>query len=406
MGNLADKQIIVGVTGGIAAYKTAELVRQLRRAGAQVRVVMTAAAQAFVTPLSFQALSGHRVYCDMLDTEHESAMGHIELARWAHCLLIAPASADFIARIAHGHANDLLSTLCLATPADLFIAPAMNQQMWRNAAVQDNIDILKKRNLRILGPAEGEQACGDTGPGRMQEPFELLEALSLASASESPLQDCKVLITAGPTQEPIDPVRFISNRSSGKMGYALAQAMRDRGAQVVLVSGPVSRPPPPGIDVIAVRTAEEMYQAVIQALAGVNIFIGSAAVADYTPAQQYAEKIKKNGSVLELDLRPTKDILGSVATSAAPPFTVGFAAETTQLEKYARGKLENKQIDMIAANQVGTGRGGFYSDENSLLVIWKGGSQVFAMQNKVSLAQRLADLIVERYDEHKISGSL
>jgi len=401
MQNLKDKHIIVGVSGGIAAYKAAELVRQLRRSGAQVRVVMTAAAQAFITPLSLQALSGQRVHCDILDTENEFAMSHIELARWAQYVLIAPASADFIARIAHGHANDLLSTLCLATPAAIFVAPAMNQQMWQHAAVQDNIGILKKRNVHVLGPAEGEQACGDTGPGRMLEPFELVDALSGSTLAERSLPGCRVLITAGPTQEPIDPVRFISNRSSGKMGYALAQAMQERGAQVVLVSGPVSRPKPVGVDVILVQTAEEMYQAVMQKLPGVDIFIASAAVADYTPARQHTEKIKKAGSVLELDLQPTKDILASVAASAAPPFTVGFAAETGQLEKHARGKLKNKQIDMIAANQVGGCQGGFDRDENSLLVIWQGSSRQLAMQNKLSLAQRLADLIVERYDERK-----
>lgn len=394
MDPLADKHILLGVTGGIAAYKSAELTRLLRARGAQVRTVMTRAATAFVGALTFQALSGNPVHFDLLDPAAESAMGHISLARWADLILIAPASADFIAKLRLGLADDLLSTLCLAAEAPIAIAPAMNRVMWDNPATQENIRCLAARGLRILGPAEGEQACGETGYGRMLEPLAICEAAGKFFTA-GPLSGLSVLISAGPTCEPIDPVRYIGNRSSGKMGYALARAALAAGARVTLVSGPVHIAAPPGADLVRVETAQQMYDAVLARAGSRDIYIGAAAVADYSPAP-VQQKIKKHDQALLLNLTRTRDILGAVAALPDRPFTVGFAAETERLEDYARQKLEAKALDMIAANRVGQAQGGFDSDDNALEVFWKGGGARLDLAPKTLIATRLIELITER----------
>lgn len=394
MGALSQRKILLGVTGGIAAYKSADLVRRLREAGADVRVVMTAAAQAFVGPLTFQALSGNPVHQDLLDPAAEAAMGHIELARWADTVLVAPASADFMARLAHGLANDLLSTLCLATEAPLVLAPAMNRVMWRNAATQANRDLLARRGVRLLGPAAGEQACGEVGEGRMLEPMEIVAALG----DPGPLRDRTVLITAGPTREPVDPVRYISNRSSGKMGFALAAAARAAGARVVLVAGPCALPTPAGVERVDVETAAQMLAAVEQRVGEADIFVAAAAVADYRPAAPAGSKIKKKTEALTLALERTEDILATVAARPRPPFTVGFAAETDELERYAEDKRRRKRLDMIAANWVGAGKA-FDRDDNALEVFWEGGRRSLPIQDKQALAEQLIRLIAERYYE-------
>lgn len=404
MSTLTHKQICVVVTGGIAAYKAPELVRLLKAAGARVQVVMTAAAQEFVRPLTFQAVSGEPVHVELLNPLAEAAMGHIELARWADLVLVAPASADFLARLAHGLADDLASTLCLATPAPVLVAPAMNQQMWRNAATAANVALLEQRGIRFCGPAVGVQACGDTGPGRMIEPPELCAAaeaaFSLSPTSTSgpgALAGVSVLLTAGPTQEPIDPVRFITNRSSGKMGFALAEAARDAGARVVVVAGPVAVREPAGCEIVRVTTAAEMHAAVMSRVGDCQIFIGAAAVADYTIAAPAAHKVKKRGESLSLTLVPTVDILAAVAGRTQRPFTVGFAAETDQLETYARGKLASKRLDLIAANLVGVTGSGFESDDNELNVYWAEGGQALGKDSKQVLARKLIAVIADRY---------
>ena len=404
MSTLAHKQICAIVTGGIAAYKAPELVRQIKAAGARVQVVMTAAAQEFVRPLTFQAVSGEPVHTELLNPLAEAAMGHIELARWADLVLVAPASADFLARLAHGLADDLASTLCLATPAPVLVAPAMNQQMWRNAATAANVELLRSRGIRFCGPAVGVQACGDTGPGRMMEPSALRAAAESVFANEAPLAPAPellagvtVLLTAGPTQEPIDPVRFITNRSSGKMGFALAEAARDAGARVIVVAGPAAVPAPAGCEVLRVTSAAEMHQAVMSRVSGCDIFIGAAAVADYTVATPAAHKVKKRGEDLSLTLVPTVDILAAVARLAQRPFTVGFAAETENLESYARQKLETKRLDLIAANLVGVPGSGFESDENELSVYWSSGGTALGKASKQMLAHRLIAVIAERF---------
>jgi len=404
MSTLAHKQICVVVTGGIAAYKTPELVRQLKAAGARVQVVMTAAAQEFVRPLTFQAVSGEPVHTELLNPLAEAAMGHIELARWADLVVVAPASADFLARLAHGLADDLASTLCLATPAPVLVAPAMNQQMWRNAATTANVELLRSRGILFCGPAVGVQACGDTGPGRMPEPTALRAAAESVFANGAPLAPAPellagvtVLLTAGPTQEPIDPVRFITNRSSGKMGFALAEAARDAGARVIVVAGPAAVPAPAGCEVLRVTSAAEMHQAVMSRVSGCDIFIGAAAVADYTVATPAAHKVKKRGEDLSLTLVPTVDILAAVAKLAQRPFTVGFAAETENLESYARQKLETKRLDLIAANLVGVPGSGFESDDNELTVYWSSGGTALGKASKQMLAHRLIAVIAERF---------
>ena len=393
----APRRILLGVTGGIAAYKAAELVRRLREHGAEVQVVMTGAAQRFVTPLTFQALSGRAVRTELWDEAAEAAMGHIELARWADLVLVAPASADFLARLAHGRADDLLSTLCLATAAPVWAAPAMNRQMWASPATQANVATLVARGVRLLGPASGDQACGEVGPGRMLE-AEALAALVFEADTHGVLGGLRVVISAGPTREPLDPVRFISNRSSGKMGFAVAAAARDAGAEVTLVSGPVSLESPPGIRRIDVETAEQMYSAVHAAIGGADIYIGAAAVADYTPARCAKDKIKKTSDCFELSLQKAPDILASVAALERRPFTVGFAAETVDVEKHAREKLTRKRLDLIAANEVGAERA-FDREDNALLVLWPGGRRELALKSKSELARELVMLIAERYRE-------
>jgi phosphopantothenoylcysteine decarboxylase/phosphopantothenate--cysteine ligase len=397
MSAITSLKVLLGVTGGIAAYKSAELVRRLREQGAEVQVVMTEAAQHFVGVATFQALSGRPVRTDLWDSAAEAAMGHIELARWADRVVVAPASADFLARLAHGMANDLLTTLCLATDAPISVAPAMNRLMWANAATQANVATLRSRGVTILGPAAGEQACGETGAGRMVEPAEILAALLPREPLKGgALSGRKVLVTAGPTRERIDPVRFITNRSSGKMGYAVAEAARDAGAEVVIVSGPVNVPTPAGVRRIDVETAEQMMDAVRAELAGTDIFIAAAAVSDYRPVQAAAEKIKKTSDSLMLALSRTTDILATVAANTPRPFVVGFAAETQNVERNALIKLEGKRLDMIAANQVGD-RLAFDCDDNALSVYWPGGKRELARASKRDVAAGLVNVIAERF---------
>jgi len=392
--SLTYRQVLLGISGGIAAYKAAELTRRLRAAGAEVRVVMTRAAQAFVSPLTFQALSGNPVRLDLLDPAAEAGMDHIELARWADLVLVAPASADLMARLAAGMADDLLTTLSLATSAPLVLAPAMNQQMWRHPATQDNARRLLERGVRLLGPATGEQACGETGPGRMLEPVDILRALT----STGPLAGRRVLVTAGPTQEAIDPVRYVGNRSSGRMGYALVQALLGRGAHVTLISGPTSLPAPNGVERVVVESALDMHQAVMARIPDQDLFIAAAAVADYRVADPARTKIKKGQAELNLRLVRNPDILAAVAALPRPPFTVGFAAETDRVEDYARAKLQAKGLDMIAANQVGGATGGFEREDNALTVIQRGGrTDRLPLMPKAALAVALTDLIEEAY---------
>ena len=392
---LAGLRVLLGVSGGIAAYKGAELVRRLRDAGAQVRVVLTANAARFVTALTFQALSGHPVRTSLWDDAAEAAMGHIELARWADEVLIAPASADLIARLAQGHADDLLSTLCLACAAPLSIAPAMNQQMWAHAATQANLARLRERGVRVFGPGVGEQACGDVGSGRLLEPVEIVEAL-VATRAPRVLVGTRVLVSAGPTFEDIDPVRFIGNRSSGRMGFAIAAAARDAGAQVTLVAGPVNLSTPAGIERVDVRSAQQMHAAVLARAAGADVFISTAAVGDFRPEAVACQKLKKadRDSGLTLNLVQNPDILAEVAALPRRPFVVGFAAETHDVEAYAQAKLERKKLDLIAANQVGNGCG-FERDDNALLLLWPGGRQELATASKLTLARDLVAHIAQ-----------
>ena len=395
---MTGQKIILGISGGIAAYKTPELVRRLKDRGAEVQVVMTRSAHEFVTETTLQAVSGRPVRENLWDKEAEAAMGHIELARWADLVLIAPATAEIMSRLAAGSAADLLTTLCLATEAPVCIAPAMNHVMWANSAVQENRRTLEDRGTRILGPATGDQACGESGPGRMVEPDELVAAvLSPTAAADAPLAGRTVMITAGPTREPIDPVRFMSNRSSGKMGYALAAAARDAGAHVILVSGPVIIPRPSNVDVVDVESASEMYEAVHERIADTDIFIGVAAVSDYHVEDVEAEKIKKSGEGLSLDLVQSPDILASVAALADRPFTVGFAAETEKLREYALAKMERKRLDMIVANLVGRDKV-FQSDHNAVEIFWPGGEQSMPEADKRDLARDIVDVVVARYD--------
>jgi phosphopantothenoylcysteine decarboxylase/phosphopantothenate--cysteine ligase len=396
MQTLAHKKILLGVTGGIAAYKAAELLRLLIKAGAEVRVVMTPSAQEFVQPLTYQALSGHRVYSDLFDAEAESAMDHIELARWCDLLLVAPASANFLGKLNAGYADNLLLTLCLASSQSVAVAPAMNQQMFANAATRDNINQLNARDVLVWGPAEGEQACGDVGPGRMLEPEQLVNNVAL-HFMPGKLDGVELLLTAGPTREAIDPVRYISNRSSGKMGYALAEAALKEGASVTLVSGPVALPAPQAVQLVAVESAQQMYDAVMQQVSLSDIFIACAAVSDYRVDQAAVHKIKKSADSMSLQLVPNIDILAAVSALKRRPFCVGFAAETRQLEKYALGKLKQKNLDMIAANQVGDSSSGFEIDFNQLEVFWSGGRQSIERASKTEIAKQLIDLIIERY---------
>lgn len=394
---LAGKKIVLGVTGSIAAYKSADLVRRLRDAGAELRIVMTKAACEFITPLTLQTLSGHPVAIELLDADQESAMGHIKLARWADWILIAPASADTIARLAQGRADDLLAALCLASESPLVIAPAMNNKMWENPATQENLAQLAVRGIQLLGPASGDQACGEQGEGRLLEPIDIVAGLSKLVVPAR-LHGKRVMVTAGPTYEPIDPVRFIGNRSSGKMGFAVAKAAMEAGADVVLVAGPVHLMTPSGVTRINVETAQQMHDAVVAAINDCDIFIACAAVADYQLELIADNKIKKTkNETLHLDLVPTIDIVSTVAHLPNKPFVIGFAAETEHVAVYAQDKFKTKGLDMIAANQVGEGIG-FAVDKNALQVFWPKGAQALPLMSKTQLARDLMTLIIERYD--------
>jgi phosphopantothenoylcysteine decarboxylase/phosphopantothenate--cysteine ligase len=403
-GNKAIR-VLLGVTGGIAAYKSPELVRRLVEGGAEVQVVMTRAAREFVGAAALQAVSGRPVRVDLWDDIAEAAMGHIELARWADQIIVAPATANFIAALSGGLATDLLTTLCLATEARVTLAPAMNRVMWDHPAVQQNCATLKARGIRFLGPAEGEQACGETGLGRMVEPEDIARALLAEPIRLAPrlLAGQRVVITAGPTREPIDPVRYITNRSSGKMGYAVAAAAAEAGADVVLISGPVNLDAPPGLRRISIETAEDLCRESLAAASGADIFIGCAAVSDYRPPVAANEKIKRSGEAFKLDLVRSPDTLASVAAMPDAPFTVGFAAETEKVREHALKKLESKKVDMIAANQVGPARG-FDRETNSLEVFWNDGSVVIGEDTKLAVARRLIALIAERYRTARRGG--
>jgi len=397
---LQGQRLLVCVGGGIAAYKSLELVRRLRDAGADVQVAMTEGAQQFVTSLSFQALSGHPVRTSLWDSAAEAAMGHIELARWADRILIAPATADLLARLTHGFANDLVTTLCLATTAPITVAPAMNHRMWQHPATVANLRILRERGVQIIGPEDGPLAEGESGPGRLSEPEDIVAALVAGRAplpaTGRDLEGVRVVVSAGPTYEDLDPVRYLGNRSSGKMGFAVAASAARRGAEVLLVAGPVHLPTPAGVTRVDVRSAAQMREAVLGALPA-DIYIGAAAVADYTPRVAATNKIKKTGETLEVDLVRTPDILAEVAAQTqALKLVVGFAAETENVEHYARGKLQAKRLDMIIANRVGIAEGGFESDQNALTAYWKDGQREFASAPKTRLADALMDLIVER----------
>jgi phosphopantothenoylcysteine decarboxylase/phosphopantothenate--cysteine ligase len=396
--SISGQRILLGVTGGIAAYKAAELCRLLLGQGAEVRVVMTRGAVEFIQPLTFQALTGQRVYQEMFGAQAgaENAMDHIELGRWADLLLVAPASADFMAHLAAGYADNLLLTIALATRAPVALAPAMNQQMWASAATQDNADRLQRNGIRLWGPASGEQACGDIGPGRMLEPTQLVGKVQRLM-QPGRLQGYRVMLTAGPTREAIDPVRYLSNRSSGKMGYALAGALVDAGAKVTLVSGPVCLAPPVGVALMPVTSALQMLDAVEDGIAGQDIFIACAAVADYRVADYAADKIKKTEASLTLELTRNPDILATVAARDPRPFCVGFAAETRDLENYARRKLTAKNLDLIAANRVDSSLGGFEVDDNALSLFWPGGAQDLGHRPKKLLAADLVDIIADLF---------
>jgi phosphopantothenoylcysteine decarboxylase/phosphopantothenate--cysteine ligase len=392
---LAGQRVLLCVGGGIAAYKALELVRRLREAGAQVQVAMTAGAQHFVTPLSFQALSGNPTRTSLWDSAAEASMGHIELARWADRIVIAPATADLLAKLAHGFADDLVTTLCLATTAPITVAPAMNHRMWGHPATQANIAVLRARGVQVTGPEDGPLAEGESGPGRLSEPDAIVAALSPQPVDQA-LKGLKVVVSAGPTYEDLDPVRYLGNRSSGKMGFAVADSASKRGAEVVLVAGPVHLATPAGVKRVDVRSAAQMREAVFAAFPA-DIYIGAAAVADYTPRAPAANKIKKSNESLALDLVRTPDILSEVAAQTQGlKLVVGFAAETENVAGYARGKLVAKHLDLIVANRVGVADGGFESDQNAMTAYWHDGERVFEPGAKTRLADDLMELIVER----------
>jgi phosphopantothenoylcysteine decarboxylase/phosphopantothenate--cysteine ligase len=392
--------IVLGITGGIAAYKGPELVRRLRERGADVQIVMTHSAEEFVTGTALQAVSGHPIRSNLWDKEAEAAMSHIELARWADVLLIAPATAEILSRLAGGGATDLLTTICLATKAPIAIAPAMNHVMWSNPAVQANVQLLEERGMHMLGPDYGDQACGESGAGRMLQPDDIASMVFGPELGAAPttgkLVGKTVLVTAGPTREAIDPVRYITNRSSGKMGFAMARAAAAQGAHVVLISGPVDLSDPHGVEVHRVQTAEQMYDATHEHVTRADIFIAAAAVADYRPADAANKKIKKTAETMTIKLVRAPDILASVAALGDAPFTVGFAAETDKVREYALGKLEKKKLDMIVANRVGSDCG-FDVDENTVEVYWNGGEQAFDTAAKTDLAIGIIDLVADRY---------
>lgn len=392
---LANKQILLGVTGSIAAYKSADLVRRLREAGAVVRVVMTENAKQFITPLTMQAVSGLPVHDDLFDLQAEAAMGHIELARWADMVLIAPASADCMARLADGRADDLLTTLCLATKAPVVLAPAMNQGMWKHRLTQENLQDLIAKNIQVLGTGEGSQACGDVGPGRMLEPADIIKKISAIFATGA-LAGKRVLITAGPTHEAIDPIRFITNASSGKMGYALAEAAREAGAQVTLISGPVTLPKPDKVNYISVISAQDMYDEVMRNAAECDIFFAVAAVSDYRCQTIAPQKMHKDAATMQLTLERNPDIVATVAQLPEKPFIVGFAAETENVIAQAEAKRARKNMDIIVANQVGAGLH-MGEDENAVTVIGKDKQTVFTRMPKTKLAREIVALIAKEY---------
>lgn len=398
MKDLTGQKILLGITGGIAAYKSAVLCRELKRLGADVRVIMTAAAVHFITPLTLQALSGHPVNSDLFQAEADHGMGHIELARWADLIMIAPASANTIARLAHGQADDLLTTTVLASDAPLYLAPAMNSLMWRHLATQANIELLTSRGVKILGPAEGDQACGEQGMGRMLEARQIAEHMQQLTQNEL-LAGKNIIVTAGPTWEALDPVRGLTNHSSGRMGYALASALQDAGAAITLISGPAALHPPYGVNCIRITSAEEMAESVMANIATCDIFVGVAAVADYRPVVSAEQKIKKNSETLTLALVRNPDILAMVAALDNAPFTVGFAAETENVTSNAEKKLTAKGIDMIAANPVSGDNSAFNSDSNELTLIDKNGISHLSRCSKPLLAQKLTKEIARRYYE-------
>lgn len=401
----ATKNVFLGISGGIAAYKTPELVRRLRERGAEVQIVLTHSAREFVTETSLQAVSGRPIRSNIWDKEAEAAMGHIELARWADIVLIAPATAEMLSRLASGAAPDLLTTVCLATEAPLMIAPAMNRIMWANPAVQANRKTLEERGARILGPGVGSQACGEEGAGRMLEPDDIARQVMasgpVAVQADRPqrLAGKTVMVTAGPTREAIDPVRYISNRSSGKMGYSVAEAARDAGAKVILISGPVNLPRPAGMDIIDIVSADQLLAAARKNIDGVDIFIAAAAVADYQPKQASANKIKKTDAHMSIDLVKAPDTLAVISALPQRPFCVGFAAETEKVKEYAKAKLSRKKLDMIVANKVGDNLG-FDCDDNAVMVLWRTGDKSFPTTAKSSLAVELIELISERYNKN------
>lgn len=396
MSSLSNKRIILGVTGGIAAYKSAEIIRRLQDQGAEVRVVMTPAASEFIRPLTMQALSGYPVHTNLLDSETEAGMGHIELARWADLLLIAPASADFIANMVHGRADSLLSAVHLATPAKVAVAPAMNQAMWSHPASLANIAVLRARGVTLIGPEDGLQACGDIGPGRMEQPDSVVSSVSRLFNTGS-LAGKKVVITAGPTREALDPVRYISNHSSGKMGYALAAAALEAGAEVFLISGPVTLDAPPRCHLIPVISAQDMLRASLNLALDADIFIAAAAVADYRASAVSAQKIKTQGSSMTIDLEKNPDIVSAVATANEALFVLGFAAETEKVEAYARDKLERKKLSAIIANDVSRADIGFSSDDNEISWIDRTSSIAFSKRSKAQLARDIIEHMAQSY---------
>ena len=398
MKQLANKQIILGITGSIAAYKACELVRLLVDAGANVRVVMTHSATEFVSPLTFQALSRNEVHRNLLDEKAEAGMGHIELARWADAVVIAPASADFLARLAQGRADDLLTTLCLATAAPISVAPAMNHQMWNDPSTQENISTLQQRGMQLLGPAQGDQACGESGPGRMLEPADIAEKIAQQFETGG-LAGLKVLITSGSTREAIDPVRYISNRSSGRMGSAIAQAAIEAGAICTVVSGPSSFPSPDRAKQINVESAQQMYDAVMANIENCDIFIAAAAVSDYRPVEQHENKIKKNQAELNLTLVRNPDIISDVTNKHPDKFCVGFAAETQDVEKNAIQKLNNKSLKLVVANDVSRKDIGFDSENNEVTVYWQGGEKKLDKSSKYQIARQLISIVAEKINK-------
>jgi phosphopantothenoylcysteine decarboxylase/phosphopantothenate--cysteine ligase len=404
--SLNGKKVVIGVTGSIAAYKAADLIRRLKDYGAEVRVMMTTGAAEFITPLTLQTLSGHPVAMTLLDADEESAMGHIALARWADWILIAPATADCLSRLVSGRADDILAAVCLATEAPIAVAPAMNNKMWSNPATQSNLALLKQRGVSVIGPASGDQACGEQGEGRLLEPLDIVYELDRLMVPGL-LAGKQVVITAGPTYEPIDPVRFIGNRSSGKMGFAIAQAAREAGAKVTIIAGPVQLATPTAVRRINVETTEEMALAVEDSLEACDIFISCAAVSDYRPTQVQREKIKKTSEQsIQIELEPTIDIVSTVTNRQnKPSFVVGFAAETHNLTEYAKSKLARKKLDMIAANLVGENQG-FAVDDNALHIIWTDGEQTLPLMPKTQLARELMTLIIKRfYAKNSIKNS-